>query len=249
MRTVGEVSELAGVSVRALHHYDEVGLLSPSGRSDAGYRLYSHADLSRLQEILVWRQLGLSLAEIRAVLDEACDRVHVLRRQRELVGREVERLSGVAMALDAAIATEESGVRPEEETMFEGLDHSEFEDEARERWGDTAAYRESARRTAAYGAHDWDAIQAEAQEIVAEFADLMRAGERASGEPAVALAERHRRHIARWFYPCLPDQHRALGEMYVADQRFARKYDSVADGLAAFVRDAIAASADKTPAA
>jgi MerR family transcriptional regulator, thiopeptide resistance regulator len=244
MRTVGEVSQLAGVSVRTLHHYDQVGLLSPSHRSDGGYRLYSHDDLERLQEILVWRHLGLSLAQIQAVLDEGPrSRVGVLRHQRELIGREVERLGAVASALDSAITTEERGIKPKEETMFEGFDHREYAEEARERWGHTDGYRESARRTAGYREEDWEAIRAEAQDIVGEFADLMREGERASGERARAVAERHRQHISRWFYPCAPDMHRALGEMYVADQRFAAGYDHVADGLSAYVRDAITANA------
>ncbi|HEY6398409.1 MAG TPA: MerR family transcriptional regulator [Solirubrobacteraceae bacterium] len=244
MRTVGEVSEFAGVSVRTLHHYDEVGLLSPSGRSHAGYRLYSHADLERLQEILVWKHLGLALAQIRAVLDEGPhDRVSTLRHQRELVGREAERLGGVARALDRAIAAEERGIRLKEETMFEGFDHGEYAAEARARWRHTDSYRESARRAAAYGEEDWHAIRAEAQEIVGEFADLVRMGEIASGERAQAVAERHRQHISRWFYPCPPAMHRALGEMYVADPRFAANYDKVSDGLAAYVCDAIAANA------
>jgi DNA-binding transcriptional MerR regulator len=87
MRTVGEVAKLAGVTVRTLHHYDEIGLLSPGVRSDAAYRLYSYEDLIRLQEILVWRQLGFSLAETQALLDDpGYDRANALRRQRELVG-------------------------------------------------------------------------------------------------------------------------------------------------------------------
>jgi DNA-binding transcriptional MerR regulator len=91
MRTVGEVAELAGVSVRALHHYDELRLLSPSERSEAGYRLYSHRDLERLQEILVWRALGFSLGDIRALLDQdGYDRLSALERQRELVQRDLE---------------------------------------------------------------------------------------------------------------------------------------------------------------
>lgn len=244
MKTVGEVSELAGVSVRTLHHYDQIGLLSPSGRSDAGYRLYSHEDLARLQEILVWRHLALPLAQIRALLDDSSrERIGVLRRQRELVEREVERLAAVARALDAAIAAERTGIQQEEETMFEGFDHGEYGDEARERWGDTDAYRESARRTATYREKDWDAIRAEAQEILSAFADMMRSGEPASGERARAIAERHRGHISRWFYPCPPDLHRALGEMYVTDSRFARNYEQVARGLAVYVRGAIEANA------
>ena len=87
MKTVGEVAELAGVTVRTLHHYDELGLLSPSERSGAGYRLYSHDDLERLQEILIWRQLGFSLVEIVSLLDDpGHDRLAALERQRELVG-------------------------------------------------------------------------------------------------------------------------------------------------------------------
>ena len=93
MKTVGEVSELTGVTVRALHHYDELGLLSPSERSGAGYRLYSYEDLARLQEILIWRQLGFSLAEIASLLDDPRhDRLGALERQRELVAREIDRL-------------------------------------------------------------------------------------------------------------------------------------------------------------
>jgi MerR family transcriptional regulator, thiopeptide resistance regulator len=96
MRTVGDVAALAGVTVRTLHHYDELGLLCPSGRSDAGYRLYSYEDLARLQEILVWRALGFPLARIQAMLDDpAHDRVAALARQRELVERELERLGAL----------------------------------------------------------------------------------------------------------------------------------------------------------
>ncbi len=244
MRTVGEVSELAGVTVRALHHYDEIGLLAPSARTEAGYRLYSHADLLRLQEILVWRQLGFALAEIQAMLDEpGYDRGTALRRQRELVGRELERLSGVAGALDAALDAHENGTQLEEATMFDGFDHSLYEDEVRERWGHTEAYRESARRAARYGEAEWAAIRAESEEIVRAFAQLLAAGEPADGAATRDLAERHREQISRWFYPCSRDMHRRLGELYVGDERFARTYEQVAPGLANYVCEAITASA------
>src|ERR1700751_1376359 len=105
MKTVGEVAELAGVTVRTLHHYDELGLLAPSERSGSGYRLYSYDDLARLQEILIWRQLGLALAEIKSLLDDPeYDRISALERQRELVEREIDRLGAVAAAVDAALA-------------------------------------------------------------------------------------------------------------------------------------------------
>jgi DNA-binding transcriptional MerR regulator len=245
MRTVGEVAELAHVTVRALHHYDELGLLSPSGRSEAGYRLYSYADLTRLQEILIWRGLGFSLVEIQSLLDDpGYDRVGALARQRELIEREIGRLGTLADAVDAALAAHRNGARQKETTMFEGFDPSEYEEEARARWGDTEAHRESARRTQRYGEPEWAEIRREAEEIVRELVALLRAGEPADGERARALAERHRRHISRWFYPCPPEMHRGLGEMYVADERFARNYEREAEGLARYFRDAIVANAD-----
>jgi DNA-binding transcriptional MerR regulator len=244
MRTVGEVAQLTGVSVRTLHHYDEISLLSPSGRSEAGYRLYSYEDLTRLQEILVWRQLSFSLGEIRDLLDDPeHDRLRALRRQREMVVVERARLGAVLHALDATIDAAVDGTRVEEVSMFEGFDHSEYEAEARERWGHTDAYAESARRTAGYGDREWALIRAEGESIVDDFASLMRAGEEPSGERARAVAERHRQHLSVWFYECSFAMHRGLAEMYVADARFAGSYESVASGLAQYVHDAVVANA------
>ena len=245
MRTVSEVAELTGVTVRALHHYDELGLLCPSERSESGYRLYSYDDLARLREILIWRALGFSLSEIGSLLDDrAYDRLSALERQRELVRAEVERLGALAAAVEEAIDAELSGTRLEETTMFEGFDPREYEDEARERWGDTEAYQESARRTREYGEAEWNEIRRESSEIVDGLAALMRAGEPADGDAARALAERHREHISRWFYPCPPLMHRGLAEMYIADERFRRNYEREAEGLAAYFHDAIVANAD-----
>jgi DNA-binding transcriptional MerR regulator len=244
MKTVGEVSALVGITVRTLHHYDERGLLSPSGRTDSGYRLYSERDLERLQEILGWRALGFSLHEIGERLDDVGhDQVSALRTQREFVDAELARLAGLARALDRAIATIEHGDEQQGETMFAGFDPSQYEDEARERWGRTDAYTESARRVARYGEAEWREIKAQAEEIKRLFAELKRSGQPADGEPARAAAEQARLHIDRWFYPCSREMHRALGEMYVADSRFAVNYEKVEPGLAAYVRDANAANA------
>jgi MerR family transcriptional regulator, thiopeptide resistance regulator len=245
MKTVGEVSELAGVTVRTLHHYDELGLLSPSERSEAGYRMYSYDDLARLQEILIWRQLGFPLAEIASLLDDPDhDRLGALERQRELVSRELDRLRALAAAVDVALEAHRNRTRLEEASMFEGFDPREYDEEARERWGRTDAYRESARRTEAYGEAEWAEIRAESDAIVRGLIEAMRAGEPADGSAARALAERHREHISRWFYSCSPGMHRGLGEMYIADERFTSTYERQADGLAAYVRDAIVANAD-----
>ena len=248
MKTVGEVSALAGITIRSLHHYDELGLLSPSGRSEAGYRLYSGSDLERLQEILGWRALGFSLVEIGELLGAAGhDRLAALRVQRELVEGEQARLTGLARALERAIVAIEEGSDQEEDTMFNGFDSTEYEDEAHERWGHTDAYKESARRAAGYGDQQWREIKAQAEEIGRRFAELKRSGQPAHGDPARAAAEQSRLHIDRWFYPCSRGMHRGLGEMYVADPRFEATYERLEPGLAAYVRDAIAANAS-TPA-
>ena len=106
--------------------------------------------------------------------------------------------------------------------MFDEFDSSQYEEEARERWGHTDAYKESARRVASYGEEQWCEIKAQAQEIERRFAELKRSGQPADGEPARAAAEHARLHIERWFYPCSREMHRALGEMYVADPRSRR---------------------------
>jgi DNA-binding transcriptional MerR regulator len=244
MKTVGEVSALAGVTVRTLHHYDERGLLSPTGRTDSGYRLYSPSDLERLQEILGWRALGFSLAEIGELIDDVGhDRLSVLRTQRELVNTELARLVGLARALDRAITTVEHGDEQEEESMFNGFDPSQYEDEARERWGDTDAYKESARRASGYGEEQRREISAEMQEIERRFIELKRSGSPANSEQALGVAERARLHIDRWFYPCSREMHRALGEMYIADPRFTNRYEALEPGLTAYVRSAIVANA------
>ncbi|HEY3729605.1 MAG TPA: MerR family transcriptional regulator [Solirubrobacteraceae bacterium] len=244
MRTVGEVSRLTGVTVRTLHHYDQIGLLSPSGRSDAGYRLYGYEDLTRLQEILVWRQLGFSLEEIQQLLDDpGHDRIQALRRQRQLVELEAERLAATARAIDAALSAHQTGVQIKESEMFKDFDPSQYEEEARERCGHTEAYRESARRTARYGDREWAEIRAEADQVVGDFAALMAAGEPAGDEPARAVAERHRAHLTRWFFPVSPQMHRNLAELFIGDPRFAANYDRVAAGLSGYVHDAIVANA------
>ncbi len=246
MKTVGEVSELSGVTVRALHHYDEIGLLSPSERSEAGYRLYSRSDLERLQEILGWRALGFELAEIRELLsDPSHDRTGALRAQRELVTAERARLAAVAAMLDDALNAHDTGTVIKEAAMFKGL-HDAHQRETHERWGHTDAYKESQRRTARYGKAEWREIHAQARINETRLVDLMRTGEPADGQAAQAAAEALRLHIDRWFYPCSRVMHRSLAEMYVNDHRFRAHYEAREPGLAQYVHDAIVANAETT---
>jgi DNA-binding transcriptional MerR regulator len=240
--TVGELSRLTGVTVRALHHYDEVGLVRPSQRSAAGYRLYDDDDVLRLQQVLVFRELGVGLEEIAAVLDGA-DRVELLRKHRSMLAAKRDRLDAMLAAVDAAIGMKGHAMQPDDvKTMFDGFDPAQYEDEARQKWGHTDAYKESARRTKQYGKAEWEMIRGEAHAIYTRLAELMRGGA-APGDPGVqreVLA--HRAHIDRWFYPCSNEIHHGLGEMYVADPRFTANLDKYGTGFAQFLRDAIVAS-------
>jgi len=114
--------------------------------------------------------------------------------------------------------------------------------EARERWGDTDAFRDSERRTSTYSRADWAMMRAEVEAIEQRLAWLMTSGIPADSPMARAAAEQHRAHISRWFYECSPDMHRSLAEMYVADARFTEHYDRRAPGLAEYVHDAIVAT-------
>ena len=127
--------------------------------------------------------------------------------------------------------------------MFEGFDPQAYHEEARERWGDTPQWEESQRRTRGYGEAEWRSIRDEGDAIAAEFAALMEAGADPSGPEANELALRHRAYISKWFYECTPEIHRGLGNLYVSDPRFTKKWDAHAAGLAGYVRDAIQAAA------
>ncbi len=247
--TVGEVAALAHVSVRTLHHYDEIGLLTPTDRSDAGYRLYGPADLERLHQVLLFRELGFGLDAIGVLLDTpAADRRAALLTQRHALERRGRRIGAVIRALDRVIEALERGEPMETNELFEGFDefdHARYADEAKERWGDTDAYAESARRTKGYDRKDWTAMRAEADAILAAMASLMAEGARPGDRVCMDVAEEHRRHIDRWFYPCPPRMHAGLADMYEADPRFTEYFETRATGLAAFMSAAIRANGDR----
>lgn len=248
--TVGQVAERFGVTVRTLHHYDEIGLLSPSERSSAGYRLYTQADIARLQNVVVYRRLGFPLEEIANLLDATAGPTLVehLRRQRAAVMSRLEEMSSLVTAIDRALEKEMTGVdltKEEQRELFGDGFSDEYAAEAQERWGDTDAWRQSQERTARYTKTEWEQVKAESEEINAAFVTALEAGEPATSEAAMGAAERARRQIHERFYDLTPEFHRNLGDMYVSDPRFTKTYEDLAPGLAQYVRDAIHANADR----
>ena len=247
--SVGEVARSAHVTVRTLHHYDEIGLLRPSGRTTSGYRSYSDADLDRLQRILAYRQLGFPLDKIAAILDDPdVDPIDHLRRQRDVLTDRIEELRRMVAALEKTMEARKMGINLSPDEQFEVFGDQplgDWADEAEQRWGDTDAFRESQRRTASYTKRDWERIKAESEEINARFAGLMRSGQPADSVVAMDVAEAHRAHVDRWFYPVPYAMHRNLAGMYVQDPRFATTYEKLAPGLAQYVHDAIIANAGR----
>jgi DNA-binding transcriptional MerR regulator len=208
--SVGQVAGSAGVTIRAFHHYDEIRLLSPSGRNAAGYRIYEEADLERLQRILFYRELGFTLDEIAAIMDDPrTDAVGHLRRQRGLLIERIERLRTMVTAIDYEMEAQKMGIHltPEERfEIFGDFRPEDYAEEVEQRWGGTEAYRQSQRRVAAYTKEDWQRIKAE-EEVRANLAAAFAAGLAPDSDDAMAAAEAHRQHISRWFYECSYDIH------------------------------------------
>jgi DNA-binding transcriptional MerR regulator len=246
--SVGQVAGFAGVTVRTLHHYDEIGLLSPGRRTGAGHRRYTDADLDRLQRVLFYRELGFPLEEVASLLDDPEeDPAGHLRRQHKLLTGRIERLRKMATAVERAMEAQKMGINltPEEKfEVFGDFDPDEYADEAERRWGHTEAWAESQRKAASYTKEDWKAFREEMDGIHRRIAGLLAEGVPADAPEAMDLAEEHRRFISRTSYECGHEMHRRLGEMYVADERFAATYEAIRPGLAVYMRDVIAANAE-----
>ena len=246
--TVGQVAESFGVTVRTLHHYDAEGLVVPSTRTHAGYRLYTDADLTRLATVVTYRRLGMSLDEVRALLDGVGTPEEHLRRQRHAVVSRLGELEELVTAIDRALEREMEG-RPAttedlKELFGDGF-REEYQAEAQERWGDTDAWKQSASRTSRYTKADWAEVKAEGDAVNAAFVAALRSGAPATSTEAMDAAEAHRAHIERWFYDLDHGFHRGLADMYVADPRFTKTYEDLEPGLAAYVHAAIHANADR----
>lgn len=254
MLTVGQVADRFGVTVRTLHHYDDIGLLRPSERTTSGYRLYTDADLARLQHVVVYRRLGFALETIADLLDDDADRGTVaehLRRQRGAVMSRLDELTSLVDAIDRALEKEMTGTEltPEEQRELFGDGFSdEYAAEAEQRWGDTPAWEQSRQRTARYTKADWEEVKVESDAINAAFVAALAAGLPAGSDEAMDAAERAREQISHRFYDLTPDFHRNLADMYISDPRFTKTYEDIHPGLARYLRDAIHANADRAAA-
>jgi len=245
--TVSDVARRAHVTVRTLHHYDSIGLLRPSGRTDGGYRLYDDRDVERLAAIVALRAAGMSLADIPVALDaEGAERAALLDEQVRRLDAQIDLLQRQRQALMAAREASTMGIHLNQDEIFDVFgddDPRQFDVEVAERWGETDAYRESRRRTSTYSKDDWARAKADQEAVAVAFLDCMHAGHPADGPEATAAAEAHRQNICTWYYDCTYEMQARLADMYLADPRFRAYYDDRVPGLAQYVHDAIVANA------
>ncbi|WP_172370761.1 TipAS antibiotic-recognition domain-containing protein [Sporosarcina jiandibaonis] len=232
---VKEVSQMTGVSVRTLHHYDDIGLLVPDVLTEAGYRIYSEENLATLQQILFFRELGFSLKKIKELLSSpSFDRQEAFEMQRKMLIAKRQQLDEMIDTIEKTIRHEKGELRMTNEEKFQGFDFSTnpYEQEARDRWGDKAV-DESKKKVAQFGPE----VQEEMNRIYFNLAELRHTDPK-SEKAQVAIKD--------WFdmlnnnfgtYSL--EAFAGLGEMYVADERFTKNIDQFGEGLAEFMRDAM----------
>ena len=237
---IREFAKLTGVSVRTLHYYDEIGLLKPSFVDEQnGYRYYDDNTLCRMQEILFYRELQFSLKDIRMILSSPdYDKQNALKEQKHLLTLKKERLERLVSALDGAMKGEKISMDIFDNSEFEAK-REEYAKEAKEKWGDTAAYKESAEKTAGYSADKWNSVNSAMDELIAEFAECRRNGFAPDSKEAQELVKRWQDFITDNYYTCTKEILAGLAEMYVSDERFMKNIDRHGDGTARFMSEAI----------
>jgi DNA-binding transcriptional MerR regulator len=242
--SIGSLSKLSGVSIRALHHYDKLGLLRPSEIAQSGYRYYDDAAVEKLWQILFFRELDFPLNEIAQILSSpAFDRDRALAEHRNLLMQKRERLDRLITLVSNAMKGETNmEFKPFDTSEIDSL-RNQYAEEAKARWGETEAYRESAWRTAKYSPEDFARIQEQSNDLFREFAALV--GVDPSDERVQALVKRWQMLISESYYFCSDEILAGLGQMYVADERFTKNLDKFGAGTAQFMSDAIAAYCKK----
>ncbi|MBF0661122.1 MerR family transcriptional regulator [Rhodococcus sp. (in: high G+C Gram-positive bacteria)] len=245
--SIADVARMSGVTARTLRHYDDIGLLEPAYVGANGYRYYEEEQLLRLQQILVLREIGLSLAEIAHAVDSEPDTLAALKRQHDRLLTERNRLGRMADTVARTIAeiegtTAMTGKINRPENLFEGFDYKQYDDEARERWPEE--FEQSRRKTATLTTDDVENMQREVTAAMIRMAEFMAAGTQV-GDAAVQ-AEIHTQYqgICRMWTPNR-DAYKCLGQMYVDDERFKANYEKIAEGLAEYQRDAMVVYADE----
>ena len=250
--TVKQMARLSGVSVRALHHYDAIGLLKPRAVGANGYRYYDRQDLLRLQQILFHRALETPLKDIQAALDQpGFDLAAALRAQRERLAAQAERYARLVDVVDRTLADLEGDETMDDKKLFEGFDpekQAAYEAELVERYGDPMAERiaQSKAGMKAWSKTDWTGFQQEAAAIEHDMARALSQGLPVDSDPVTAIMRRHWAWIAKsWNREPTPDAFAGLAHLYQDNPEFTARYEAIAPGLTEYFAEAMRAFAEK----
>ena len=237
---VSELAQLSGLTVRTLQYYDRIGLLKPKKDPVNGYRLYSQAEIDRLQEVLLFKALDIPLKNIMDLLDASdYERLDALKMHRSFILKRLERLKLLSKNIDQSINEMEGGIKMSKEDKFKGMDlkHNPYEAEARQKWGDDKVDESNARINRNSDMQIKD-IQVRMNEIFKSFAKIRQTDP--SAKEAVEVSER--------FYLLLNEEignfynrevFAGLGQMYMEDERFTKNLDEWGEGTARFMRAAM----------
>lgn len=239
MYTVKQLSELAGVTIRTLHYYDEIDLLKPSQVGENGYRYYEDADLYRLQQILFYREMDIGLLQIREIIDNpAFDQMEALQTHRRVLQDKINRLLRLIRTVDSTIMHLVGEVDMSKKQLFAGFDEEkqkQYEKEAIEQYGEDSV-KESNRRWKNYTKQDKERILAEGNAVYNDLAEAMPQGPES---PAVqAILVRWHQHI-RYFYEPTIEVLRGLGQLYSEQPEFVATFEKFHPDLPAFLPQAI----------
>ncbi|MCH3974629.1 MAG: MerR family transcriptional regulator [Bifidobacterium tibiigranuli] len=244
--TVGQTAARLGVSVRTLHHWDATGIASPPLRDSRGYRIYTAADVARLQRVIVYRELGMPLKSIKTLLEgDNADSVAELRRQHEQVSAQIAHLQDMLRGLEHMIHARENGVlltAQQQAAIFGPEWQTDWMSRARKQWEDTPQWAEYAEHAANRTPAEWTSIAQASAEVDAALAAGMRAGVKPGSDEANQLAERHRAAFSSYFHLTYSMQV-LLGRMYESNPEYAEHYNRQEPGLATWLREIIEANA------
>ena len=245
---IRELAEMAGVSARTLRWYDSVGLLRPCRVGDNGYRVYSSAEVDRLQHILFYREMGLELKQIAAILDDpGFDRLSALRGHLEALERERERLDAMVGSLRKAIRAEERNEMMKDQEKFEAFkrdkirqNEAKYGAEAREKYGNDAvdASNQMMMNMSPEAYAKWEELD---QEILSRLEAAVSSGADPSGEEGKQIAQLHKQWLCCTWEKYTAQAHRGVAQMYTFDERFTQYYDRSISGCAQFLKDTVTA--------
>ncbi|KAA9220430.1 MULTISPECIES: MerR family transcriptional regulator [Aerococcus] len=236
MKTVKEVSELAGISIRTLHYYDKINLLKPSKRTASGYRLYSHQDLKKLQYILLFKELEFSLKEIKEIINSKnFDKDLALDQQIQLLTLKKEHLENLILF---AKGIKVLGVDSVNFQAFDRRNIDHYTQQAKDYWGDTKEYRHYQERQSQQSNIQKKTIHQQLMMIFVEFSQIK--SQNYKSQNAQKLVKKLQDFISDHFYPCSNDILMELGKMYASGGDFTKNIDDFAgEGTAKFVQKAI----------